>query len=262
MKTLKVEATEERGPHRSREQVRILKELGTLKAALISVGKPGQASAASMQCLAEFGIYHDLQMTPQEAHHVTLCPQWKIVLNTMIESCRNELQCKAIKQDRWNNREADRQAKKAFLEEHKGPGKFSGKYEPQPTEHKGPGKFSGKYGPQPTQTELLWRMPWGCWLMTGCSRRHGTLQPRSSLKPLHAGQYFLDNISHKHHVGGTTVHQIQGARITLSVSYNQKDWGAMQEWIAFDAGYDPVCMCVVCVRVYVHIHWKMSKSRW
>jgi len=31
----------------------------------------------------------------------------------------------------------------------------------------------------------------------------------------------------------TTVHQIQGARITLSVSYDQKDWGAMQEWIAF-----------------------------
>jgi len=56
-----------------------LKEVGTLKAALISVGKPGQASAAAMQCLEEFGIYHDLQMTPQEAHHVTLCPQWKIV---------------------------------------------------------------------------------------------------------------------------------------------------------------------------------------
>jgi len=32
-----------------------------------------------------------------------------------------------------------------------------------------------------------------------------------------------------------TVHQIQGARITLSVSYNQKDWGAMQEWISWHA---------------------------
>jgi len=47
---------QERGPHRSREQARILKEVGTLKAALISVGKPGQASTAAMQCLAEFGI--------------------------------------------------------------------------------------------------------------------------------------------------------------------------------------------------------------
>ena len=76
------------------------------------MGKPGQASAAAMQCLAEFGIYHDLQMTPQEAHHVTLCPQWKIVLNAMIQSRQNELHSKAIKQDRWNNREADRQAEK------------------------------------------------------------------------------------------------------------------------------------------------------
>ena len=132
------------------------------------MGNPGQSSAAAMQCLAEFGIFHDLQMTPQEAHHVTLCPQWKIVLNAMIESLWNKLQSRAIKQDRWNNREADRQAEKAFLEE-----------------HKGPDKFSGKYGPQPTQTELVWRMPWGCWLeynVTRCSRRHGMLQPRSSLK--------------------------------------------------------------------------------
>ena len=107
------------------------------------MGKLGQASAAAMQCLSEFGIYHDLHITPQEAHHVTLCPQWRIVLNAMIESRRNELKSEAIKQDHWNNREADRPAKKAFLEEHKGPGKFSGK---------------------PTQTELIWRMPWGCWL--------------------------------------------------------------------------------------------------
>jgi len=125
-----------------------LKEVGTLKTALIFVGKPGQGSAAAMQYLAEFEIYHDLQMTPQEAHHVTFCPQWEIVLNAMIESHRNELQSKAIKQDRWNNREADRQAEKSFLEEHKGPGKFSGT----------------EYEPQPTQTELVWKMPWGCWL--------------------------------------------------------------------------------------------------
>ena len=138
---------QERGSHRSREQVRILKEVGTVKAALISVGKPGQSSTAAMQCLAKFGIYHDLQITPQEARHVTLCPQWKIALNAMIESHRNELQSKAIKQDRWNNREAGRQAGKSCLKE-----------------QKVPGKFSGKYGPQPTHTELLLRTPWGCWL--------------------------------------------------------------------------------------------------
>ena len=42
---------QERGPNRSQEQVRFLKEVGTLEVALISVGKPGQASAAVMQCL-------------------------------------------------------------------------------------------------------------------------------------------------------------------------------------------------------------------
>jgi len=46
--------------HRSRERVRILKVMGTLETALISVGKTGQASAAAMQCLAEFGMYPDL----------------------------------------------------------------------------------------------------------------------------------------------------------------------------------------------------------
>ena len=42
-------------------------------------------------------------MTPQEAHYFTLCPQWKIVLNAMIESRRNELQSKAIKHHDLSN---------------------------------------------------------------------------------------------------------------------------------------------------------------
>ena len=95
-----------------------------------------------------------------------------------------QLQGKAIKQDRWNNREADRQAEKAFLEE-----------------HKGPGKFSGKYGPQPTQTELVWRMPWGCWLEYNDDQMLSEVwnaalpQPRSSLK---IGQA-LQSIRYKAH---------------------------------------------------------------
>jgi len=66
----------------------------------MSVVKPGQALAAAMQCLKEFALYHDLQMIPQEAHHVTICPRWKTVLNAMIQSRQNELQSKAIEQDR------------------------------------------------------------------------------------------------------------------------------------------------------------------
>jgi len=33
----------------------------------------------------------------------------------------------------------------------------------------------------------------------------------------------------------TVVHQIQGARIVLSGSYNQKDWGVLREWISLGA---------------------------
>ena len=171
--------------------------MGTLAVALMSVGKPGQASAAAMQCLAEFGIYRDLQMTPQEAHHFTLCPQWKIVLNAMIESLRNELQSKAIKQDCWNNREADRQAEKAFLEEHKGP-----------------------MGRSQRRRTCSGRMPWGCWFEYDDDRILSEAWNATT------EEFSEDGPS-------TTVHQIQGARITLSASYNQKDWAAMQEWISW-----------------------------
>jgi len=60
-------------------------------------------------------------MTQQEAHNATLCQQWKIVLNAMMQFRQNELQSKAIKKDRWNNREADRQANEDFLEEANSP---------------------------------------------------------------------------------------------------------------------------------------------
>jgi len=51
------------------------------------------------------------------------------------------------KQERWNQRAQDRQVYKEFLEE-----------------HQGTGKFSGKYALKPQQTELIWTMPWGCWI--------------------------------------------------------------------------------------------------
>jgi len=41
----------ERGPHRSQEQLEILKELATLIAARATRGKPGQASVAVQQCM-------------------------------------------------------------------------------------------------------------------------------------------------------------------------------------------------------------------
>jgi hypothetical protein len=58
----------ERGPHRSQEQVEILKELATLIAARTTRGRPGQASVAVQQCMTQFVLYSDFKMTPQEVN--------------------------------------------------------------------------------------------------------------------------------------------------------------------------------------------------
>jgi len=73
--------------------------------------------------------------------------EWTTVLEVMIKSRRADLAFRTTKQERWNQRAQDRQAHKDFLEE-----------------HRGTGKFSGKYATQPHQTELNWTIPWGCWV--------------------------------------------------------------------------------------------------
>jgi len=152
----------------------------------------------------------------------------------MIQSRQNELQSKATKKDRWNNREADRQDEKAFLEE-----------------HKGPGKFSGKYGPQPTQTELVRRMPWGCWLEYNddwmLSEAWNDASEESSKN-----------------WPSTAVHQIQGARIILSVCYDQKDRGAMQEWHALHGIVKPTQQAQLPLLQSLRLqslHWQYLTSR-
>jgi len=63
-------------------------------------------------------------------------------------------------------------------------------------------------------------MPWGCWLEYNDDRMLSEAWNAAT-------EEFSQGWP------STTVHQILGARITLSVSYNQKDWRAMREWIAF-----------------------------
>jgi len=60
----------ERGPHRSQEQVEILKELATLIAARTTRRRPGRASVAVEQCMTQFGLYSHFKMTPQEVNRV------------------------------------------------------------------------------------------------------------------------------------------------------------------------------------------------
>jgi len=97
--------------------------------------------------MTQFGLYSDFKMTPQEVNRVANLPEWTTVLEVMIKSRRADLAFRTTKQERWNQRAQDRQAHQDFLEG-----------------HRGTGKFLGKYAPQPQQTELIWTMPWGCWV--------------------------------------------------------------------------------------------------
>jgi len=92
-------------------------------------------------------------MTPQEVNRVASLQEWTTVLEVMIESRPADLAFRMTKQERKNQRAQDRQAHQDFLEE-----------------HRGTGKFSGKYAPQTQQTEPIWTLPWGCW---GRARRKG-----------------------------------------------------------------------------------------
>jgi len=107
--------------------------------------------------------------------------QWKIVLNAMIEPRRNELQCKAIKQDRWKNREADRLAEKSFWKSTRdlanSPVSMGRSQHRRNWTGECPGAASSNT------------------IMTGCSWRHGILQTSSSLK---IGQA-LQSIRYKAH---------------------------------------------------------------
>jgi len=120
------------GPHRSREQVEILKELATLIEARITRGRPGRASVAVQQCMTQFGLGSDFKMTPQKVSRVANLPEWTTVLEVMIKSRRADLAFRTTKQERWNQRAQDRQVHQDFMEEHRGTGKFSGEYAPQP----------------------------------------------------------------------------------------------------------------------------------
>ena len=88
----------ERGPHRSQEQVEILKELATLIAARTTRGRPGRTSVAVQQCMTRFGLYSHFKMTPQKVNRVANLPEWTTVLEVMIKSRRADLAFRTTKQ--------------------------------------------------------------------------------------------------------------------------------------------------------------------
>jgi len=150
--------------------------------------------------MTQFGLYSDLKMTPQEVNRVANLPEWTTVLEVMIKSRRADLAFRTTKQERWNQRAQGRQAHKDFLKE-----------------HRGTGKFSGKYALQPQQTELTWTMQWGCWVELGD-------------KDVHCKEWecILENFTDEK--ADTTVHRIYGQRATLSINYKPGEWDSIRAW--------------------------------
>jgi len=80
------------------------------------------------------------------------------------------------------------------------------------------GKFSGKCTQQPQQTELIWTMPWGCWV-------------ELEDKDAHCKEWecIIENFTQEK--ANTTVHRIYGQRATLSVNDKLGDWDSVRAWI-------------------------------
>jgi len=151
--------------------------------------------------MTQFALYSDFKMTPQEVNRVANLPEWTTVLEVMIKSRRADRAFRTTKQEWWNQRAQDRQVHQDFLEE-----------------HRGTGKFTGKYAPQPQQTELIWTMPWGCWV-------------ELEDKDVHCKDWecIIENFTEEE--ADTTVHQIYGQRATLSVNHKPGDWDSVRAWI-------------------------------
>ena len=150
--------------------------------------------------MTQFGLYIDFKMTPQEVNRVDnlRLPESTTVLEVMIKSWRADLAFRTTKQERWNQRAQDRDAHKDSLEE-----------------HRGTAKFSGKYAPQPQRTELIWTMPWVCWV-------------ELEDKDVHYKEWgcIIENFTEEE--ADTTLHQIYGQRATLSVNSKPGDWESVR----------------------------------
>jgi len=85
----------------------ILEEPATLIAARTNLGRPGRASVAVQQCMAQFSLYRDFKITPQEVNMVTNLLELTIVLEVMIASRRADRTFRTTEKELWNERVQD-----------------------------------------------------------------------------------------------------------------------------------------------------------
>ena len=138
------EIHQHRAAHRSHEQVRLLRTIARVEAALQDGPQVTRITRAQDLVLDYMDIALNSLLSPLEKLSITSTEAWTKYLRASLKSCKEDLERHTHTQVRENWRALDRRAKKAFEDEHKGPSKFAGKR----AEHL-------------TQEALKWRVPHG-----------------------------------------------------------------------------------------------------
>ena len=139
-----------RGRHLSATQRQLRREMAVFQLARSNKKSLNTLSQAKQHCIQISGLDRDIPQN--DLPHITETTAWKRFVDGNVELRQQKLAESIRRQTEESRRRLDRQARWRFC-----------------TEHRGPGKFKGKYGPPPEQQQLRWMCPIGVqWL----ERRH------------------------------------------------------------------------------------------
>ena len=116
-----------RHPNRCHEQIIAFREIAQAKAALATVPASNRITAAQEECLRTADIADGIELSQGEKILLVASRPWRDLLQARISTRENTIARLTERQVNDSRREADRQARREFLEEHKGPSKFAGK---------------------------------------------------------------------------------------------------------------------------------------
>ena len=116
-----------RHPNRCHEQIIAFRELAQAKAALAAAPASNRITAAQEEVLRSIDISDGTELSQGEKILLAASRPWKELLRARISTRENTIARLTERQVNDSRREADRQARREFLEEHKGPSKFAGK---------------------------------------------------------------------------------------------------------------------------------------
>ena len=116
-----------RHPNRCHEQIIAFREIAQAKAALAAAPASNRITVAQEECLRAVDISDGIELSQGEKMVLVASQPWRDLLQARISTRENTIARLTERQVKDSRREADRQARREFLEEHKGPSKFAGK---------------------------------------------------------------------------------------------------------------------------------------